>query len=210
MASDTAKWSRLEPEVRREQIVEAALRLFGDRPYEAVSMSDVARAAGVTRGLVHHYFDTKPELYAAVLEALLDSGPSVVRTDLDLDVEEMVAANAEASLDFVEHNRETMLAISQPGGVGQDPRLAEIVDQARETVVDRILTNHLGTADVTPEVRLVIRGYLGLYEAVVREWLVRGRASRAAAHALLTRTMIVMIEEVVPALGEQQRLRKVG
>src|SRR5437763_829457 len=128
MASDTAKWSRLEPEVRREQIVEAALRLFGDRTYEAVSMSDVARAAGVTRGLVHHYFDTKPELYRAVLEAMLDSGPSVVRTDLGPDVEDMVAANADASLDFVERNRETMLAISQPGSVGQDPRLAEIVD----------------------------------------------------------------------------------
>jgi AcrR family transcriptional regulator len=195
-------WSRLEPEARRQQIVEAAVRSFGQRPYDAVSMSDVARAAGVTRGLVHHYFPAKPDLYRAVLEGLLAAGPSVVRTDLDLDIEEVVAANADASLDFLEQNRETMLVITQPGSVGQDPRLAEIVDQARETVVDRILLNHLGTTEVPPEVRLVIRGYLGLFEAVAREWLVRGRSTRAEAHALLTRSMIVMMREVLPALDQ--------
>ena len=208
--STNGKWSRLEPEARREQIVQAALSLFGDRPYGAVSMSDVARAAGVTRGLVHHYFATKPDLYSAVVEALLATGPLVVRTDLDLDVEQMVAANANAALDFIQRNRETMLAISQPASAGQDPRLAEIVDRARETVVDRVLTNHLGTSDVKPDVRLVIRGYLGLYESVTREWLVRRRVSRAAAHAVLTRTMIVMINEVLPALAETKRLPKAG
>lgn len=173
-------------------------------------MSDVARAAGVTRGLVHHYFATKPELYQAVLEGLLATVPLVVRTDLDLDVERMVAANADASLDFIKRNRETMLAITQPASAGQDPLLAKIVDRAREKVVDRILTNHLGTSDVTPEVRLAIRGYLGMYEAVAREWLLRRRTSRAAVHALLTRMMIVMMRDVLPALAEPRRLRKAG
>jgi hypothetical protein len=86
--------------------------------------------------------------------------------------------------------------------VGQDPRLAEIVDQARETVVDRILINQLGTTEVPPEVRLMLRGYLGLFEAVAREWLVRGRTTRAQALVLLTRTLIVMVREVLPVLAE--------
>ena len=202
MSASSGRWSRLEPEERRQQIVEAAIRLFGQRPYGAVSMSEVAGAAGVTRGLVHHYFPTKSELYRAVLEGLLAGGPTVVRTDLDLDIEEVVARNANASLDFLEDNRETMLVISQPGSVGHDPQLAEIVDQARETVVDRILLNHLGTTDVSSEVRLVIRGYLGLFEAVAREWLVHGRATRAEAHALLSRALMVMIRQVLPELAE--------
>ena len=201
MAASSPSWSRLDPEARRHQIVEAAIGLFGRRPYDAVSMSEVARSAGVTRGLVHHYFPGKRDLYRAVLAALLASLPTLVRTDLDLDIEEVVAANAGATLAFLENNRETMLVVAQPGSLAQDPQLAEIVDQARETLVDRMLLNHLGTADVAPEVRLVIRGYLGLFEAVAREWLVRSRTTREEAHALLTRSLIVMMRDALPALS---------
>src|SRR5215208_6287592 len=50
------RWTRLGPEARREQILETAQGLFEERGYDGVSMSDVATAAQVTRGLVHHYF----------------------------------------------------------------------------------------------------------------------------------------------------------
>ena len=50
------RYSRLDPEHRREQILDAADWLFAERAYDAVSIEDVAKAAGVTRGLVHHDF----------------------------------------------------------------------------------------------------------------------------------------------------------
>jgi AcrR family transcriptional regulator len=50
---------RLEPDARREQILSVAIRLFGSKPYAEVSTTDVARDAGVARGLVNHYFGTK-------------------------------------------------------------------------------------------------------------------------------------------------------
>jgi AcrR family transcriptional regulator len=57
------RWRRLEPDARREQILVCAIRLFGDRPYPAVSTTDIAREAGVARGLINHYFGTKRDLY---------------------------------------------------------------------------------------------------------------------------------------------------
>ena len=65
------RWRRLEPDARREQILECALRLFGERPYAAVSTTDIAREAGVARGLLNHYFGTKRDLYLEVVRRLV-------------------------------------------------------------------------------------------------------------------------------------------
>jgi AcrR family transcriptional regulator len=46
----------------RHQLADVAARLFAERGYDAVSVSDVARAAGVSDQTVFNYFPTKPEL----------------------------------------------------------------------------------------------------------------------------------------------------
>ena len=58
-----------DPEERRLEILDTAMRLFVERGYDAVSMRDSARAAGVTPGLAYHYFDSKQKLFAAALDA---------------------------------------------------------------------------------------------------------------------------------------------
>ncbi|RDB63093.1 TetR/AcrR family transcriptional regulator [Gordonibacter sp. 28C] len=58
-----------DPEERRLEILDTAMRLFVERGYDAVSMRDIARAAGVTPGLAYHYFDSKQKLFAAALDA---------------------------------------------------------------------------------------------------------------------------------------------
>ena len=63
------KFSRLEPGQRREQILDAANALFAERAYDEVSVEDIASAAGVTRGLVHHYFGGRKEVYIGAARA---------------------------------------------------------------------------------------------------------------------------------------------
>src|SRR3954471_3691509 len=65
------RWRRLEPDARREQILECAVRLFGERPYASVSTTDIAREAGVARGLLNHYFGTKRDLYLEVVREMV-------------------------------------------------------------------------------------------------------------------------------------------
>src|SRR3954468_9771509 len=62
------KRSRLDPAQRREQILDAANTLFAERAYDQVSIEDIARAAGVTRGLVHHYFGGRTAVCIGLLE----------------------------------------------------------------------------------------------------------------------------------------------
>jgi AcrR family transcriptional regulator len=56
---DLAEW-------RREQILDAALLVFGSKGVDAASMKEVAGAAGVTPGLLYHYFTSKAALSLAV------------------------------------------------------------------------------------------------------------------------------------------------
>ena len=53
-------------EWRREQILDAALTVFGSKGVDAATMKDVAAAAEVTPGLLYHYFDSKEALSLAV------------------------------------------------------------------------------------------------------------------------------------------------
>ncbi|MBA2324309.1 MAG: TetR/AcrR family transcriptional regulator [Pseudonocardiales bacterium] len=52
---------------RREQIIDAAMSVFGDKGVDAASMKQVATAAGVTQGLLYHYFTGKESLVLAVI-----------------------------------------------------------------------------------------------------------------------------------------------
>lgn len=59
-----------------------------------------------TRGLVHHYFGTKRELYLAVVADLAAELPGVVRSDVrDLPVDEMIDANVTSWLDSIGDQR---------------------------------------------------------------------------------------------------------
>ncbi len=59
----------MDPEERKRDILDTAMRLFVERGYEAVSMRDISREAGITPGLCYHYFDSKQKLFAAALAA---------------------------------------------------------------------------------------------------------------------------------------------
>jgi AcrR family transcriptional regulator len=55
-------------EDRREQIMEAALRVFARKGYARASNKDIAREAGITPGLIYHYFESKEALLKAIFE----------------------------------------------------------------------------------------------------------------------------------------------
>lgn len=68
MAEPKATRTVLDPERRREELLDAAERAYAERGISRTTVSDVARAAGVTRGLVYHYFPTTQDLLDGVLD----------------------------------------------------------------------------------------------------------------------------------------------
>lgn len=60
--------SRLSANARREQLLEVALTTFAGSGYHETSMNDVAEAAGVTKPVLYQHFESKRELYQAVVD----------------------------------------------------------------------------------------------------------------------------------------------
>lgn len=55
-------------EDRREQILESALRVFAAKGFDRATNKDIARAAGITPGLIYHYFKSKQDVLKEALE----------------------------------------------------------------------------------------------------------------------------------------------
>src|SRR3954466_15254475 len=111
--STPPKYSRLDPGQRRDQILDAAGVLFARLPYDQVSVEEIAGAAGVTRGLVHHYFGGRKDVYIGLLERLgaqreQDRGPPVGRS-----ARARVADSVSHWLDWTEANSTIWLARSR-------------------------------------------------------------------------------------------------
>jgi AcrR family transcriptional regulator len=60
------RWQRRK-DARPGEIVAAALELFGERGFAATKLADVARRAGITKGTLYLYFDSKEALFKAVV-----------------------------------------------------------------------------------------------------------------------------------------------
>jgi AcrR family transcriptional regulator len=72
---------RGDSELTKAEILAAARRLFAERGILAVSVRDVAKEAGVTHGLVHHYFGTKEQLTTEVIKSEVALGAGVLVTN---------------------------------------------------------------------------------------------------------------------------------
>lgn len=63
---------RSKEDVRREEIVDAALRLILDMGYNQVTLADIAARVGVSKGLISYYFPRKEDVFLAVLDQIVD------------------------------------------------------------------------------------------------------------------------------------------
>lgn len=65
-SSQEPRWRRL-PEERPQQIIDAALAIFGERGLAAARLEDIAKRAGLSKGTIYLYFPNKEELFREVI-----------------------------------------------------------------------------------------------------------------------------------------------
>ncbi len=80
----------------REYIIDHAYRLFLEKSYEAVSISDISAAIGFTKGALYHHFLNKEELFKAVIDKYLQ-----VITQRNISGEITLAGFIEANIEYV-------------------------------------------------------------------------------------------------------------
>ena len=182
------KYSRLDPVQRREQILDAANALFAERAYDEVSVEDIARAAGVARGLVHHYFGGRKDVYLALLERLGAQREQRLRPPVGRSARARVADSVSRWLDWTEANRTIWLATIARGEDIADPDVRVAVADLVRRAVALLTEFHADIADDSPRLRYALECWTGLNRAATRRWL-RGESTREATHELLASTL---------------------
>ena len=77
-----------EVPVKREQILDGAMRVFMRMGFDASSMNDITREAGVSKGTLYVYFADKSRLFEAIVEEeALEQGKVAFNFDPERDVE---------------------------------------------------------------------------------------------------------------------------
>jgi AcrR family transcriptional regulator len=198
--NSTPRYSRLAPGRRREQILDAANALFAEGPYDAVSIEDIASSAGVTRGLVHHYFGGRKEVYIALLERLGAQREEQLRPPAGGSARARVADTVSRWLDWTETNRTIWLGTIAHGEDIADPDVRKVVADLVRRAVALLAAFHADIADDSPRLRYALECWTGLNRAATRHWL-RGEASREATHELLASTL----EHVLRTFGAPGR-----
>ncbi len=156
--------TRLDPAVRRTQIIEAAARLFAERDPAEVPFEEIADAAGVSRALVYNYFGDRGGLLAAVYlhhfeavnERLREAAP------VGMTASDRMRAVVGAYLEF---------AAEHPGA-WRLLRVARAVDHPRVQEARRLRMREIADGwGGSAEALIVAYGITGLLEEATIEWL---------------------------------------
>jgi AcrR family transcriptional regulator len=158
----TPKYSRLDPGQRRTQILDAANPLFAERAYDDVTIEDIASAAGVTRGLVHHYFGGRKDVYIGLLERLGAQREQELRAPVGRSARARVADSVSRWLDWTEANRTIWLATIAPGEDIADPEVRQVVADLVRRAVARLAEFHADIAEDSPRLRHALECWTGL------------------------------------------------
>ena len=156
---------RLSADDRRRQLVGIGLSRIIDTPIQDLSLDQVAAEAGISRGLLFHYFPTKTDFYLACIAAAgrrilrntapdeSDPGPAQVRTM----VTEMIKQ--------IDRRRAFYLTLVHGSGVA-DPRLADVHGSVRSVSTDRVV----GALSLDPGLHPVVHAWWAYVEDRALSW----------------------------------------
>src|SRR5436190_145491 len=106
MAAGTNTRVRLDPEARRAQLVQLGLQMLADRTLDQLPVDEIAAAAGISRGLLFHYFPTKRDFGVAVARAAAQRLIDETAPDPALDLLAQLRAGIDA---YVRYDARTQL-----------------------------------------------------------------------------------------------------
>jgi AcrR family transcriptional regulator len=184
--------SRLDPDARRAQLIELGAEMLASRPVDQFIVDEIAAAAGISRGLLFHYFKSKRDFVAAVAETVAEQFFDATAPDPNLPIEGQLHQSLDQYLRYIEDHQTAYLSLIR-GTLGGDDALAEVTEATRRRIVERVLEG-AGITDPTPKLRIAVRGWVALCEEVSIEWLPSRTIARADIIALLEQTLIRIIE----------------
>ncbi len=157
---------RTQAALRRELLLETALRLFSEHGYRGTSVRDVTRAAGVTEAVLYHYFTNKADLLTSVLAryAPFSQIPHLLDATVDATVDGVLRQLGKDLLGLLRARRQLVLTVLSEAPTDSD--LADVLGRFHRRVAEDLggfLERRRVDGQVSPDVDVlaVARAFQG-------------------------------------------------
>ncbi|HEY7256486.1 MAG TPA: TetR/AcrR family transcriptional regulator [Solirubrobacterales bacterium] len=174
---------------RREQLLNAGVALLAGRPHQDISIEEIADAAGVSKGLLYHYFPTKKEFILAALDRGQGELAERLQPDSSLPPEQQLIDSLDSFLDYVQEHATAYMTIFKVGG--EDPDIADALEAGRRETLAILLAGLRGwegspvSTEPSPPLETAAQGWLFFVEGAVLRWLEHRDMERRDLRAML-------------------------
>ena len=168
----SATRTRLSPDQRRSQLLDLGVRLLATRSIDELSIDVLATEAGISRGLLYHYFGNKHAFHEAVVRRAADDLIAQTAPPVDGDPLTRMMTSMTAYLDYVVANHEGYRSlVTGVAGAGSET-LRQIYEETRAVLTDRIFVEDAEGELIsdTPVNRLIVRGWAAMTEEIALTW----------------------------------------
>jgi AcrR family transcriptional regulator len=188
---------RLSREARIQHILAVSQRLFSTHAYDTIAIEDIAAEAGMSKGLLYHYFASKRDLYLATLRHVLAQVLpfTEIHSDLHSGLSETLSM-------FEQYPGLAKMVLR--AGIGVDAEVDALLTAYRQQQLDRVY-HGLGFSDSHPLVLLGLQGWLSLLEEVCMQWVLQPEVTREQVVLLLEQSLQAILSAATSAVPTPER-----
>ena len=187
------KRTRLDPVARRAQLIALGVEMLATRTLDALSVEDIAKKAGISRGLLFHYFSSKQEFHTEVARAAAAELLERTEPDTALPPVEALRGAIGAFIAYVEENPDNYKSLVR-GAASGDAQMRAIFDATRATLAGRVVdvVGQLGF-QLGPRAELAVHGWVAFTEECTIRWIDTASTDRAALEDMLTKALPAVV-----------------
>lgn len=196
----------MSSDARREQLLDSGVALLAHRSHTEVSTEEIAEAAGVSKGLLYHYFPTKTEFIVAALERGQRELAARLAPDESLPPVKRLDASLDAFLDYVEEHPAAFASIFR--GESEDPAVTAALEAGRAEQLATLMAG-IGawegapvSVEQTPELEAAVQGWIFFVQGAVLRWMEKEDLDRKRLRLLLRSALGGAVLAAAAARGE--------
>jgi AcrR family transcriptional regulator len=189
----TEKRIRLNPEARRAQLIELGVEMLATRTLDELSVEDIAQQAGISRGLLFHYFASKQEFHVEVAKAAAQELLRRTEPDESKPPIEALHGSLHRFIDYVEENPDSYKSLVR-GAASGDADMRAISDETRATLTARVVAvvADMGL-QMGPRAELSVHGWVAFVEECVIRWIDDRPFDREKLQDLLAKSLPAVV-----------------
>lgn len=169
---------RLEPQQRREQLLDTAAAMFAKKPYEDVWMEEIAALAGVSRSLLYHHFASKRDLYVAIFTRASRRTLARAHPDPQLPLAAQLDSGLKAYIQYFADHPFEAIAINR-GALSDDPAIQAIITEELNVVGQRLIDKLVAEGRARDVTEIAVEAWLAFVRAACVIWIQSQKITRA-------------------------------